>query len=270
MTKICPNCGGEIPPVANFCRYCGHKSGAPSPSRSPSSSAQERSSLFTKPVRAPEDTSSLEAEIRSGSEAIGTPEELRNELEEYIPILYARKRSNQVERDLRTTMDDLEAISTKLDLGLIDAEDAQKQIAETKDKIAMLKEERTNFPDGKLPIEEFLPAVAENQEKLQKIHEMKKTGRIERDQVYERLVAEYDSKIREFESKIITEKRKINVWINMLEQELESSEDEIASLDVRRELGEVDAEEFKSRKVLVEKGFEMKKVAIEVLRHLAR
>lgn len=266
MTNACPNCGGELPPQANFCRYCGHRLSGPSAS----TQGQERASLFSKPVRASEDITHAEAETDSESSSIGSPEELRAELEEYIPILYARTRGIQTETDLRNTMDELEAISTKLDLGLIDAEDAQKQIGETKEKIANLKEERANLPEGKLPIEELLPETKETQEKLQKIHEMKKAGRIERDKVYERLVAEYDSKIRETESKIMAEKRKINVWINMLENELESVEDEISSLDVRHELGEVTAEEFKSRKALVEKNFEMKKVAIDMLRKIAR
>lgn len=266
MTSNCSNCGGEIPAGANFCRYCGHRiSGS-----SPRLENQERSSLFSRPVRASDDTSSIEAESSTENDTIGSPEELRTELEEYVPILYARTRSNQIEKDLRNTIDDLEAISTKLDLGLTDAEDAQKQIGETKEKIAKLKEERANLPEGKLPIEELSPEVVETQEKLQKIHEMKNSGRIEREQVYDRLVAEYESKIREFDSKIMAEKRKINVWLNMLEQELETAEDEIASLDVRRELGEVTGEEFQSRKALVQKGFEMKKIAHEMLRRMAK
>jgi chromosome segregation ATPase len=266
MTNACPNCGGELPPQANFCRYCGHRLGGPSAS----TQGQERASLFSKPVRASEDVSQSEAQTSSETDTIGSPEELREELEEYIPILYARTRGIQTETDLRNTMDDLEAISTKLDLGLIDAEDAQKQIKETKEKIANLKEERANLPEGKLPVEDLLPEVQETQEKLQKIHEMKKAGRIEREKVYERLVAEYDSKIRETESKIMAEKRKINVWINMLEHDLESVEDEISSLYVRHELGEVTADEHKSRKALVEKNFEMKKVAIDMLRKITR
>ena len=264
MTHACPNCGGEIPPNANFCRFCGHRIAIAS--QKPQD--QVRSSLYSTPVRTSDEGDSSTPGEMPEIDAIGSPEELRSELEQFVPILYARKRRGEIERDLKQTMEDIEAISTKLELGLADRDDSQKEIKHTKEKIAKLKDERANLADGKLPIEDLLPDVDDLQGKLQKLHEMKSAGRIEREKVYERLVAEYDAKIREIKTKIDVEKRKINVWITMLDEDLESATDEVDSLKIRRELGEVSNEALKTKKALLDEGVKMKKVAIKMLRQL--
>ncbi len=262
MTAKCLNCGGELPPNANFCRFCGSKQKGPSGETSTS----ERTSLYSEPVIASSTSGASLESSETEKKELGSPEELQEELEKFIPILYARTRKTEIEKSLRKTMESLETISTKLELGLISGGEAKESVSQTKELIAKLKEERKDLPSGELPIETLSPEAKEAEEKLDRLHEMRKAGRIERENVYEQLVVEYEAKKREIDAKIEYEKRKMTVWVTMLEEDLETATDQLSSLKVRHELGEVTSEEIDKRKQLIEENLAMKNVALKSLK----
>ncbi|MFX0060645.1 MAG: zinc-ribbon domain-containing protein [Candidatus Hermodarchaeota archaeon] len=258
--KFCPNCGGELVPGARFCRFCGHPvdPNVVPPTRSPIS----RKAQTTPPPQSSSDRKRFGFQIRpSSSNTTSTPStptvvppsappqiQETSVPEEIINILWGRTRSGQINKALKDLVKEVETIEKKHEIGLIGPEEAQEQLTKTTEKMNKLKAERQELVfDQTIRLEQLLAELTAAKERLARLEEMKHSGKIERQGVYDKLKEEYSEAYRKSQSEIRNEGIRSSQWARLLNHEAKTIEDEIESINVRVELGELSETEAEAR-----------------------
>ncbi|MHA2363658.1 MAG: zinc-ribbon domain-containing protein [Candidatus Hodarchaeales archaeon] len=284
---FCTTCGAQIKDTANFCKYCGTKvkKKMEKPKTEETPGYYREGSLYDHPIsqQSPDPVSSIQDSSSSenyipqdSSETLSSesetniqenfqpsPEDLAKPIdaskfttqeviepisEDMIDILYSREREKDIKLELKDLLKEIEKIEQRLEVGLIGSSEASKQIQEKKELIEALREERKSLRDDKLPIEEFFLELKENQDKKQKLDEMRAQGKIERESVFLRLSEEIQQKIDENQEKLSQQTSEANSWLKQLEEEVRKLKDEVEIVTTRVDLGEIAHTDAQNRK----------------------
>jgi len=130
QNTYCTNCGKQISITARFCRFCGttmrRTQSKPSPTpmeRRP----QPIRSQPSQPTRPPQ------------------PEAIEKIPESIIDLLYARKRKIQIKSELKSLLKDVDELSKKVEIGLLNDAESTQQSEKIQTKISTLQEEKSKL-----------------------------------------------------------------------------------------------------------------------------
>ena len=238
---VCTNCGGKLLPNARFCRFCGEK-------------VSEVEHRQPEPVMKVESPAKVQPEFEEITEDV-------------IEQLFARERHETIKDDLRASLADMEEIEKKLEIGLISGDEARETLAKTGKKIEALKTEKANLPAASsLPIENLLENQKKEHGRIEKLKTMQKAGKIESDSVYRKLQGEYNEKLKQIETDLQNERRKIRHWVTELEKDVKKLKEDRESLQVKAELEGLS--NIESEKEDLSKKITKRSVATKILRGL--
>ncbi|MHA1512724.1 MAG: zinc-ribbon domain-containing protein [Candidatus Hodarchaeales archaeon] len=220
QTTYCTNCGKQISVTARFCRFCG--TSIRRTQSEPSPSLVERS---PQPVHAQPSQSSRPPQ----------PEVVETIPESIIDVLYARKRKIQIKSELKSLLKDVDELSKKVEIGLIDDAESAKQSEKIQGRISSLQKEKSELIVQPLDIEIFSEDEKKMHERLERIEEKNRSGAVSR-AVYDSLKDEYSTELATSQRKKATEERKVKRWLVDLQKEVRILETKIESLKVRSEI----------------------------------
>ena len=232
QNTYCTNCGKQISITARFCRFCGttmrRTQSEPSPTpmeRRP----QPIRSQPSQPTRPP------------------LPEAIEKIPERIIDLLYARKRKIQIKSELKSLLKDVDELSKKVEIGLLNDTESTQQSEKIQTKISTLQEEKSKLTVQPLDIEIFTEDEKKSLERLERIEEKNRSGAVSR-AVYDSLKDEYSTELATSQRKKATEERKVKRWLVDLQKEVRILETKIESLKVRSEI-EGTIEEDNNKKI---------------------
>lgn len=227
-TTYCSNCGKQISVTARFCRFCG------TPIRKQSRSTPEVQSSPTPPVRPP----------RPVKRPIPSPMETIEKIpDEIVDILYARKRKNQIDNELKKMLNEIDDLQKKVEIGLIDEAESSESINEVQAKISNLQEEKKSLQMKPLELEVSKESEKKWIQRLEKLEEKKRAQAVS-NEVYASLRDEYTAEMTTIQQKAATEERKARRWLVDLQKEVRELETKIERLKVRGEIEGLSVEDI--------------------------
>lgn len=224
----CTNCGKEISVTARFCRFCGNpakKSRGVTPSPEPVSPSLSAPPV---PMRKP---------------TIATPEVTEKIPDDIVDILYARKRKNQIKADLKKLLEEIDELTKKVEIGLIEENESTEMIEKIQSNIVSLQNEQKTLQTQSLELETLVEDEKKWQKRLEKIEEKKRAQAIS-NEVYSSLRDEYSSELATVQQKVAVEERKARRWLVDLQKEARELETKIERFRVRGEIEGLSNEEI--------------------------
>jgi len=155
--------------------------------------------------------------LDSSTEDPSTPIEIP---EEMILILYGRKRAPEIKKELVEHKEELDALSEKMEVGLLTKKEAMEQLDIQKKKISGLQTEQAQLEDvASVPIE--IERLDEELEKIkqweEKLENLKQVGEVS-DAVYKKVQREYNEKRSIVEQNLNTQVLSLTQWADLLKK----------------------------------------------------
>ncbi len=245
----CTNCGKEISVTARFCRFCG------TPIRKPK-----------KETSAPESFSPSRVEHPTPArKPTPPPPEVHEKIpDDIVVILYSRKRKDQIKSDLKKLLEEIDELTKKVEIGLIEEGESTEMIEKIQSNIVTLQEEQKTLQSQPLELETLAEGEKKWLKRLEKIEEKKRAQAVSND-VYSSLRDEYSSELATVQQKLAVEERKARRWLVDLQKETREMETKIERLRVRGEIEGLSKEEIRLKTEELGDQREKKAIAAEVL-----
>ncbi|MFX1282336.1 MAG: zinc-ribbon domain-containing protein [Promethearchaeota archaeon] len=245
----CTNCGKEISVTARFCRFCG----------TPIKRSQD-------PAPTPRSSSpSLSVPPAPTRETITPPAEVVERIpDEIVEILYARKRKDQIKTELKKLLDEIDELTKKVEIGLIDESESTEMIEEIQSNVVTLQEEQKTLETQPLELETLVEDEKKWQKRLEKIEEKRRVQAVS-DSVYSSLRDEYSSELAAIQKKVAVEERKARRWLVDLQKEARDLETKIERIRVRGEIEGLNKSEINQKTEELSLNQAKKATASEVL-----
>lgn len=279
----CEHCGNPLSKGARFCGVCGRpvkKSFKKEVKLEPTFSqdittkpkveteplitkSREESSLHEIPILSEESiqpsTETLEMELTS--QEVKIPDEM-------ITILYARKRVPILQKELNTQMEELDALSEKMNVGLLTKKEAMDQLKVLKKKIGELQAEKDQLDEAaSVPLE--IERLNEERKTLveweTKLKELKKAGKTS-DTVYQKVKREYEEKRNNIDNQLTEQLLRLKQWANLLKKRTQILSQEQETLRVKLQVEDISIEDATEQMRETEKELEKTKLAEEQAR----
>ncbi|MFX1513811.1 MAG: zinc-ribbon domain-containing protein [Promethearchaeota archaeon] len=271
---VCDRCGKSIPEGAKFCGACGN----------PTSRFSKESTIELPPVA--ETTrpsaepglheipilsevsipmSSDISEERPATPEIEVPEEM-------VMILYARKRAPEIQKELDAQEEELDALSEKMNVGLLTKKEAMEQLGTLKTAIKELKNEKAQLGEAAsvpLEIEQLDKELNTIKEWEEKLEGLKKSGNVS-DTVYQKVTREYEEKRRNLEDQLREQVLRLKQWTALLQKKAEKLAREQETLKVRLQVEGISSEDAETTLKAIKTDYEKAKVAEEQSRMLLK
>ncbi len=240
--NVCPNCGTELIPQARFCRICGTKL------------ATTVMATSSSPI-----TPSIE-----GKDAPKIDETIFN-------TLYARKRVKEIEKEIKKILQEVEMLVNKSKAGLMDKQEAKREIDSAKQKVLKLTQEKKeweNLAKNKLEVEKLHESFSDVSDKLRKLNDMKHAGTIKHPEVHAEMVRKYQQELATIRVELDRHLQSLQLWMALLRDELTQQEKEIEKLKIQVELKEISKSDAdKKEKEILEKN-KKKRFVLQSLREI--
>ncbi|MHA2227264.1 MAG: zinc-ribbon domain-containing protein [Candidatus Hodarchaeales archaeon] len=249
QTTYCSNCGKNINTKARFCRFCGN------PVKKSRSAISRSESTPPSPIKPP---------TPARKPLIPTTEVVEKIPEEIINNLYARKRESQIKADLKKLLDEIDELTKKVEIGLIEQDNSAEMISKIQSNIDTLQEEQKSLKSQPLDLEDFAENEKKWQRRLEKIEEKKRVQAISHE-VYSSLHDEYASELASIQQKLAVEERKARRWLVGLQKDARELDTKIERLKVRGEIEGMNTSEISQKTEDLSKQRKKKAVASEVL-----
>ncbi len=233
--EICPNCGAEITANAKFCRFCGFPIKRKTSNSSRVAVTRTQESSFPKTPQ-----SSVTSQSEKTLQIERPPQEV-------LDLLYGRTRQQEISLEVKTALSELDKIKQKIEIGLIEQEEADEKIDAIKEKILQLKNEKAALKSGTLPVEEYVKKYQDLHEKLEKLENLYRSGQIQHQDIYLEKKKEYQEKISKILSDIRKERQKVEIWLTLLREDYDNIEKGIEKLKVSLNLDEITKEEYEEK-----------------------
>jgi len=221
QTTYCPNCGKDISVTARFCRFCGTSIKR---SRSPNTRSEPATHSYTEapaPARRPATPPPVDA-----SEKI--PDDILN-------ALYARRRKDQIKKNLKDLLAEIDELTKKVEIGLIVESESTEMMGKIQSKVTTLQEEQKTLQSKPLDLETLSEEEKKWQQRLEKIEEKKRAQAVSND-VYSSLRDEYASELASVQQKLAIEERKARRWLVDLQKSSRDLETKIERSKVRADI----------------------------------
>jgi hypothetical protein len=219
-STYCSNCGKQISVTARFCRFCGtpiKRSQDATPRQMPSYTPSPTS---TRPSRKPTVTAS---------------EVIEKIPDKIVEDLYARKRKFQIKSELKKLLEEIDELTKKVEIGLIDESESTELIEKIQAKISTLQEEQNTLQTEPLDLEKFTKDEKQWKKRLEKLEEKNRAQAVSRE-VYSSLRDEYSAEMATAQQKAAIEERKARRWLVDLQKEVRELESQIEQIKVRGEI----------------------------------
>ncbi len=232
-SENCWNCGKPLVKGANFCKFCG----------SPIRKTPMGRPAFSEPLLS-EEPKYVPA-VSKSVEPSPVEEEIPEEIE---MILMNRALLKTFEKKKREILDKIDDVSERVKVGLMPAEEAKKKIEDLKEQVVKLNLERKKAEEGEttLPVEAMIAEINDLREKISKLEDIHKKGKTS-EKTYEKVKEEFEEKLQDLEEKYAKEKMQLDIWITKLKTKEQSLKEELETLYVKKEIGEVQEEEYKEK-----------------------
>jgi len=271
---VCERCGKSIPEGAKFCGACGNPtfqsekvSAVESPSVTKTTQPSAEPGLHDIPILS-ETSSPMSSE--PSEERIATPEiEVPDEM---IMILYARKKAPAIQKELNAQEEELDALSEKMNVGLLTRKEAMEQLKTLKTAIKELQDEKAQLGESaSVPLEieqldQELNTIGEWEEKLEGL---KKSGNVS-DAVYQKVTREYGDKRRNLEDQLREQVLRLKQWTALLQKKAEQLAREQETLKVKLKVEGISTEEGEKTLNEIKTEYEKAKIAEEQSRMLLK
>jgi DNA repair exonuclease SbcCD ATPase subunit len=221
QTTYCPNCGKDISVTARFCRFCGtpiKRSRSPVPRSEPATHSYTEAPA---PARRP--ATPLPADA---SEKI--PDDILN-------ALYARQRKDQIKKNLKGLLAEIDELTKKVEIGLIVENESTEMMGKIQSKVTSLQEEQKTLQTKPLDLETLSEEEKKWQQRLERIEEKKRAQAVSND-VYSSLRDEYASELASVQQKLAIEERKARRWLVDLQKGSRDLETQIERSKVRADI----------------------------------
>ena len=274
----CEKCGRPLPKEARFCGVCGHpikkrlkkedKVKAMIPEEAAISPTMDTDLPKVRPREEPglhEIPVLTEESIPPSVEAVGEEIEVPDEM---IMILYARKRAPELKQELKTQMEELDALSEKMDVGILTKKEAMEQLKGLKKTIAQLQAEQAQLDEAasvSLEIENFYQEQKKLVEWVTKLKELKKSGKVS-DSVFQKMMREYEENRNQIELQLNEQVLRLKQWANILQKKAKKLTQEQETLRIRLQVEGHPPEDTKKQMKETEKELEKIKFAEEQAR----
>jgi len=232
-SENCWNCGNPLVKGANFCKFCG----SPVRKTPTGKPAFSEPLLSEEPKYAPAISESVE------------PSPVKEDIPEEIEIiLMNRALLKTFEEKKREILDKIDDVSERVKVGLMSAEEAKKKIEELKEQVVNLNLDRKKAEEGEitLPVEAIIAEINDLRDKISKLEDIHKKGKAS-EKTYHKVKEEYEEKLQDLEENYAKEKMQLDVWITKLETKNQSLKEELETLYVKKEIGEVQEVEYKEK-----------------------
>ncbi|MFX0163502.1 MAG: zinc-ribbon domain-containing protein [Candidatus Hodarchaeota archaeon] len=232
-SENCWNCGKPLVKGANFCKFCG----------SPIRKTPMGRPAFSEPLLS-EEPKYVPA-VSKSVEPSPVEEEIPEEIE---MILMNRALLKTFEKKKREILDKIDDVSERVKVGLMPAEEAKKKIEDLKEQVVKLNLERKKAEEGEttLPVEAMIAEINDLREKISKLEDIHKKGKTS-EKTYEKVKEEFEEKLQDLEEKYAKEKMQLDIWITKLKTKEQTLKEELETLYVKKEIGEVQEEEYKEK-----------------------
>jgi chromosome segregation ATPase len=183
---------------------------------------------------------------------------------EIVEILYARRRSDQIKKELKKMLEEISELSKKVEIGLIEAEDSNQQVNQLQARISTLQEEKAGLQLKSLELETSIENERKLQERLEKLEEKNRAQALSRE-VYSSLRDEYMTELTSVQQKAAIEIRKAKRWLVDLQKDVRVLDTQIEQKKVRGEIEGVGVSGVMSQIEKLKIQREKKALAAEVL-----
>jgi DNA repair exonuclease SbcCD ATPase subunit len=231
QTTYCTNCGKEISVTARFCRFCGTpvKRSRSAPTRS-----EPTSHSYAEPP-----TPARKSFIPPSEPTEKIPDEILNNL-------YARLRKDQIKKNLKDLLNEIDELTKKVEIGLINEGESTETIGKIQSKISTLQEEQKTLQTKPLDLETLSDKEKKWQKRLEKIEEKKRAQAVS-NEVYSSLRDEYASELASVQQKLAIEERKARRWLVDLQKGSRNLETKIERFKVRGEIEGLSGDELEQK-----------------------
>ena len=232
-SENCWNCGKPLVKGANFCKFCG----------SPARKTPTGRPAFSEPLLS-EEPKYIPA-ISESVEPSPVEEEIPEEIE---MILVNRALLKTFEEKKREILDKIDDVSERVKVGLMPAKEAKKKIEDLKEQVVKLNLDRKKAEEGEttLPVEAMISEIMDLKDKISKLEDIRKKGKAS-EKTYQKVKEEYEKNLQDLEEKYAKEKAQLDVWIIKLKTKEQTLKEEIETLYVKKEIGEVQEEGYKTK-----------------------
>ncbi|MEM2146654.1 MAG: hypothetical protein QW279_14930 [Candidatus Jordarchaeaceae archaeon] len=265
MPTICPRCGQRAEDWFVYCKYCGLY-------------LKQESEKLKKPVTIKVE---LEEPIKSTviTEERKTPKiekrDARLEVLEPVKIekipddikrnLIGRGKTYLVETRLRKLNRDYETLKTRQLVGEITEEELEKRSEPLWREINDIKKTLGEMGAIEQLEVELLLAEKETQiERKNKLEELLLKGEI-REAIYQKLVSEYDAKLKQAEKKLKDGIQQMEKWLVSLNAEMQELLDQQEMLIAKMKIGDLPVKEYETQKKELETKIKDNELAIQFL-----
>ena len=232
-SENCWNCGKPLVKGANFCKFCG----------SPARKTPMGKPAFSEPLLSEEPKY-----VPAVSERV-EPYPMEEDIPEEIEmILMNRALLKTFEEKKREILDKIDDVSERVKVGLMPAEEAKKKIEDLKEQVVKLNLDRKKAEEGEttLPVEAIITEINDLRDKISKLEDIHKKGKAS-EKTYQKVKEEYEERLQDLEENYAKEKMQLDVWITKLQTEEQALKEELETLYVKKEIGEVQEEEYKEK-----------------------
>lgn len=232
-SETCWNCGKPLVKGANFCKFCG----------SPIRKTPMARPVFSQPLLSEE-----QKHVPSFAESVEPPPLEEDIPEEIEMILVNRALLKTFDEKKREILDKIDDVSERVKVGLMSAEEAKKKIQDLKEQVVKLNLDRKKAEEGEttLPVEAMISDINDLRDKISKLEDVHKKGKAS-EKTYQKVKEEYEEKLQDLEEKFAKEKMQLDVWITKLKTKEQTLKEELETLYVKKEIGEVQEEEYKTK-----------------------
>ncbi len=248
VLPICPRCGQKTEDWFSYCKYCGL------PLKQEKEKAKKPITIKVR-VEEPEETA-LEAEEeiealppkRTEAKVVEKTAEIEKIPEDIKRNLIERGKTYLVETRLRKLNRDYETLKTRQIVGEITEEELEKRAEPLREEISEIRKTLQEMGAAEPLNVEVLLAEKETQiERKKKLEELLIKGEI-RETIYQKLVSEYEAKLKEAEKKLAEGIRQMEKWLVSLEAEKQELLDQEEMLTAKMKIGEVPVKEYQTQK----------------------
>ncbi len=244
----CPRCGQRTEEWFIYCKYCGLplKQELEKPKKPVTIRVEgeelEKSSLAIREVRkVKEPKREAKTELKEPVKVEEIPEETKRNL-------IGRGKTYLVETRLRKLNKDYETLKTRQIVGEITEEELEKRSEPFRQEISEIKKSLEDMGATE-PLEvEVLLAEKETQiERKKKLEELLLKGEI-REAIYQKLISEYDTKLKDAKKKLAEGVRQMEKWLISLEAEKQDILDQQEMLMAKMKIGDLPVKEYETHK----------------------
>ena len=214
----CPHCNKDIQPSWRYCRFCG------------------------KSVELHEDDSAELNEIK---------EEIKFDKDLYFKVLAVRGTRDKLEKERKKVNNDIDALISQLDEGLISRDYALPELNKLKEKVKEFKEDEDDYEDlpEDLPMEVLISEISDAEERIKKIEKLKKDPSVSKESVIDaRTKAENTLEMLNAQYALII--GHMRNWISDIKSEIKEERKELEALYIRFKTGELVEESDEEKKTI--------------------